>query len=377
MPKVSVIVPVYNVEKYLEQCLDSIVNQSLKDIEIICVDDGSTDRSGEILDKYADEDARIKVIHKENSGYGNSMNIGFDAAQGEYIGIIESDDYAELNMFETLYTCAVKHRLDVVKSEYFYYFSIPIEKNEKQDVFSQVMCSRVFKPLTDFESKMEMVEFFNIKPTIWSSIYRKDFIRENEIRFNETPGASFQDASFNFKVWACAERVKLYPEAFLHYRQDNENSSVNSKGKLYCVCDEYEEMQRFLDLHPEKKGRLEGVKSRIKFDSYMWNYERISPKYKFIFLDRMSEEFKEDLIKGTVEKDYFEWYKWQTLHEIMNDPAGYYLKNRIQELKGDELELNSVEHIKNSYTYKIGNIITYIPRKIRRSIRNITSKISS
>ena len=229
MPKVSVVVPVYNVEKYLEQCLDSIVNQTLKDIEIICVDDGSTDKSGEILDKYVTEDDRVKVIHKKNSGYGNSMNIGFDAAQGEYIGIIESDDYAELNMFESLYECAVENNLDVVKSEYFFYFSIPIERNEKQDVFSEVMCSRIFKPLTDFESKMEMVEFFNIKPTIWSSIYRRDFIRKNDIRFNETPGASFQDASFNFKVWACAERVKLYPEAFLHYRQDNENSSVNSK----------------------------------------------------------------------------------------------------------------------------------------------------
>lgn len=374
MPKVSIVVPVYNVEKYLEQCLESIVNQTLKDIEIICVDDGSTDKSGEILDKYAADDARVKVIHKKNSGYGNSMNIGFDAAQGEYIGIIESDDYAELNMFESLYDCAVENRLDVLKSEYFYYYSIPMERNEKQDVFSPVMCSRVFKPMTDFESKMEMVEFFNIKPTIWSSIYRKDFIRENGIRFNETPGTSFQDASFNFKVWACAERVKLYPEAFLHYRQDNENSSVNSKGKLYCVCDEYEEMQRFLDMHPEKKGRLEGVKSRIKFDSYMWNYVRVSPKYKFIFLDRMSEEFKEDLAKGVVEKDYFEWYKWETLHEIMNNPADYYLKARMEELKGDELRVNSVEHIKNSYTYKIGSAITYIPRKIRRSIRNVIGK---
>ena len=133
MTKVSIVVPVYNVEKYLEQCLESIVNQTLKDIEIICVDDGSTDKSGEILDKYAADDARVKVIHKKNSGYGNSMNIGFDAAQGEYIGIIESDDYAELNMFESLYDCAVENRLDVLKSEYFYYYSIPMERNEKQD----------------------------------------------------------------------------------------------------------------------------------------------------------------------------------------------------------------------------------------------------
>lgn len=371
MPKVSVVVPVYNVEKYLEQCLDSIVNQSLEDIEIICVDDGSTDKSGEILDRYAVEDGRIKVIHKENTGYGNSMNIGFDAAQGEYIGIVESDDYAELDMFESLYRCALEFQLDVIKSEYFLYFSNPTEKNEKQDVFSEIMCSRVFCPLTDFKSKMEMVEFFNIKPTIWSAIYRTEFIRKNDIRFNETPGASFQDASFNFKVWACAGRVKLFPKAFLHYRQDNENSSVNSKGKIYCVCDEYEEMQRFLDMNPEKKGRLEGIKSRIKYDSYIWNYERLSPKYKFVFLDRMSEEFKEDMDKGTVEKDYFEWYKWKTLHQIVDDPAGYYTDSRIKELKGEQSDVDSVEHIMNSYSYRIGCAVTYIPRKIRKIFRDI------
>lgn len=90
--KVSIVVPIYNVEKYLRQCLDSIVNQTLKNIEIICVNDGSTDNSLKIIQEFADKDSRIKIINKENTGYGNSMNIGFDAAIGEYIGIVESDD---------------------------------------------------------------------------------------------------------------------------------------------------------------------------------------------------------------------------------------------------------------------------------------------
>ena len=95
MPKVSVIIPVYNVEKYLRQCLDSVINQTLKDIEIICVDDGSTDNCPNILDEYAAKDARIKIIHKKNEGYGKAMNVGISHASGEYIGIVEPDDYID------------------------------------------------------------------------------------------------------------------------------------------------------------------------------------------------------------------------------------------------------------------------------------------
>lgn len=106
-PKVSVVVPIYNVEKYLRECLDSLVGQTLKEIEIICVDDGSTDSSKEIIREYMQKDTRVKMIAKEkNSGYGNSMNQGFDMASGEYVGILESDDFAEPAMFEKLYETA-------------------------------------------------------------------------------------------------------------------------------------------------------------------------------------------------------------------------------------------------------------------------------
>ena len=108
MCKVSIVVPIYNVEKYLRQCLNSIINQTLKDIEIICVNDGSTDLSTQIINEFAEKDNRIKIINKENSGYGASMNRGFDSATGEYLGIVESDDYADPCMFEKLYGIAKK-----------------------------------------------------------------------------------------------------------------------------------------------------------------------------------------------------------------------------------------------------------------------------
>lgn len=191
-PKISVVIPCYNVEKYLHQCLDSVVNQTLKDIEIICVNDGSKDSTLSIIQEYAAQDNRIKIIDKPNGGYGESMNRGFDLATGEYLGIIESDDYADLDMFEKLYACAKEHDLDVVKSGFYFYFSKPTERNTPNPIASYITSQRTFCPVTDFESKMEMVDFFNIKPTIWSAIYRKDFIRGNNIRFNETPGASYQ-----------------------------------------------------------------------------------------------------------------------------------------------------------------------------------------
>ena len=118
MIKVSILVPICNVEKFLDKCLRSIVNQTLKDIEIICINDGSTDNSLEIIKRFTNEDYRIVVIDKSNSGYGDSMNKGMNIAQGEYIGIVESDDFINKDMFMDLYILAKEYNADIVKSNY-------------------------------------------------------------------------------------------------------------------------------------------------------------------------------------------------------------------------------------------------------------------
>ena len=185
MPKVSVLVPIYNVEKYLRQCLDSLINQTLEDIEIICINDGSTDSSPEIISEYQAKDNRVKVINKANSGYGASMNMGVDAATGEYIGIVESDDYAENTMFEKLYNQAKANDLDILKSDFVKYWG---DTNQcvKAGIIDKDWCDKVFT--TD-----EYKEALNIIPSIWSAIYRKEFIQTYNIRFSETAGASYQD----------------------------------------------------------------------------------------------------------------------------------------------------------------------------------------
>ena len=139
---------------------------------------------------------------------------------------------------------------------------------------------------------MAFIEFRDVR-----KIYRRDFLNEDNIRFLETPGASYQDTAFDFKVWACATRVTFLHDAILHYRQDNEASSVNSPSKVYCVCDEYDEIERFLAAHPEK-DRLITVEEKMKYDSYMWNYDRLSDDLKLKFLKRFSEDFKRDTLRG-------------------------------------------------------------------------------
>ena len=131
MPKVSVIVPVYGVEKYIHQCIDSILNQTLDDIEILLIDDGSKDNCPAIIDEYAKKDSRIIAIHKNNGGYGSAMNVGLKNATGEYIGIVEPDDFIDKNMYEDLYNIAMKNSVDIVKSAYWEYFDK--DKNNNED----------------------------------------------------------------------------------------------------------------------------------------------------------------------------------------------------------------------------------------------------
>ncbi len=342
--KVSVIMPSLNVVKYIRQAVESVLVQTLDDIEVIFVDAGSTDGTIEILEEYTKKDPRTKLLRSEKKSYGYQVNIGFDAAQGEYLGIIETDDYADPNMFEKLYACAKENDADVVKSGFYYYYSKDGEKNIPEAIASESMSCWTFCPVTDFKAPLEKAEFFNIKPTIWSAIYRRDFIYENRIRLNETPGASYQDASFNFMVWACATRVRLLPDCFLHYRQDNEASSINSTGKIYCICDEYEKMESFLDDRPALKGELDPILARIKYDSYNWNYNRLSGKSAEDFLDRFHSEFMQMNLDGRFERDFFEGWRWEQLNTVIKDPEEFSIMKKCKE--------SGIPYRPNTYTLK-------------------------
>ena len=285
MPLVSIIVPIYNVEKYLVECLESICHQTLADIEIICIDDGSTDGSVEILRSYAEQDPRIIPVLKKNTGYGNTMNIGISMAMGEYIGVVESDDFASKDMFEVLYNIAKEHNADVVKSNYYIYKSIPNEI-KLLEALKNCRYNEIFCPI-------DQQEIIDVQPSIWSGIYKRDFLRAENIKFLETPGASFQDTSFIFKIWIYAKRVYLIKEAFLYYRCDNPTASVRSQDKAFCICTEFEEIEKVLNQNVIKRQKLEKIYLQRKFNVYMWNYNRLEGQIKEKFLKRFIMDFSE------------------------------------------------------------------------------------
>ena len=323
-PKVSVIVPCYNASRYLRECLDSVVAQTLQDIQIICVDDGSTDDTLLILEEYAKKDQRIQIISKANTGYGDSMNCGFDAVEGEYMGIVESDDFVEPDMFEQLYAAAAKNNLDVCKAGFFQYSSAPEIKNVPVLAAVRLAKKNVFCPMTDFKTPQRQAEFFTATAAIWAGIYRRDFIRANDIRFNPTPGASYQDVGFCFKVWATAQRVLFLNRCFLHYRVDNELSSVHNSTKVYCICDEFEEIEHFLNTVPTRKKQLLPVMMYAKYSSYNWNYERLTGASQTAFLHHFYEEFHQHLQDGILDKKFFPWYNWNDLQMLLLDPERYH-----------------------------------------------------
>ena len=340
IPLVSLLVPVYNVEAYLGQCLESAKRQTLTNIEIICINDGSTDSSLDIVKSYASDDDRFKIIDKPNSGYGASMNRGLAAARGEFIGILESDDFIDSTALEALYRAAKENSVEVAKSNFFFYWSKPQERDEFVPLITQDMLG-VYNPT-------ERTEIYYLKPTIWSALYQREFLQTKGIAFSETPGASYQDAGFNFKVWASAERVVFLQDAYLHYRQDNEASSVNSPGKVYCVCDEYAEMQRFLDEGPERARRLQGVLVRMKYSSYMWNYERLDERFKMEFLIRARDELSLDLETGRLDLSLFDYWVEAELMALLKSPETFSQNRPLYAKPG---KLNSIR-----YYYSLGGL---------------------
>ena len=327
-PKVSIVVPIYNVEKYLRECLDSLIKQTLEDIEIICVNDGSTDSSAEILEEYKNKDSRIKVINKPNSGYGASMNMGFEKAQGEYIGIVESDDFANSKMFEDLYDLGVKNNADVVKSDFYYYMTAKKQARKAGKITSH----KNGKP---FNIKDDC-SILKIVPSIWSAIYKREFLQSNGIKFLETPGASYQDTSFSFKAFSCAERIVFTPKGYINYRQDNENSSVKQKDKVFIICEEFKEITNFLNSRKEIKQVVNDTKLQIQFKTYMWNVKRIDEQYRDEFIDRFQAEFKEYFENGEITKEFYKKFKPAVLKMLLNDKPAF--RNYIDDLVAKQTE---------------------------------------
>ncbi|MEG1561079.1 MAG: glycosyltransferase [Raoultibacter sp.] len=312
-PKVSILVPCFNVERFLPQCLESLINQTLKEIEIICINDGSTDSTLAIIQNYAAQDARIVVIDKQNSGYGASMNAGLACAKGEYVGITESDDFASRSMFKTLYSWAHKKDCDLVKSNYFEYEA---GRDHRKKTFAGKPYRKVFDPACYPDALCTV-------PTIWAAIYRRSLLESYGVKFRETPGASFQDTAFVLKCWFCARRVLLLPQALLHYRIDNPDSSVKSSTKIFEVCDEFEAADHFMRSDPPRRARFTDIFFVHMFNTYRWNYNRVSREFHEPLAKRMAEDFAQAQKKGELKRSLFGEDSWALLQNLLGDSQAF------------------------------------------------------
>ena len=279
MPKISAVVPVYNVEKYLPRCIDSALAQTLEDIEIICVDDGSTDGCGAMLDEYAARDSRVKVIHQPNGGYGKAMNAGLRVATGEYFAVLESDDFILPDAYEVLYANAKRFDADVVRADFYFYTTVDGKPNLRLEQVSRdyTWYYRLICP------RDELMAFRFVMHN-WTGIHKLSFLREKDILYNETPGASYQDNGFYFQVFTQTERLLYVPRACYCYRYDNPTASIRDPNKVYTMTEEYNYIRAFLARHPEFEQKVLPAYNVRLFRAYDETYRRIDAELKPEFL---------------------------------------------------------------------------------------------
>ena len=369
MPKVSVVVPTYNVEKYLAECMDSLLGQTLQDMEFVCVNDGSTDSSLEILKQYAAKDDRVKILDGPNGGYGKAMNRGLDACTGEYVGILEPDDYVKEDMYEKLYRTAKEKNLDIIKAD-FYRF-VTGEDGKREFRYNRLTSvDSLYGRVIDPKDELDM---FKALMNTWSGIYRRSFLEEHHIRHNETPGASFQDNGFWFQTFCFAKRIYFVDRPYYRNRRDNPNSSVHSREKVFCMNDEYAFILDFLNAHPEFKKRYMGIYNFKRYHNYIAALYRVGEEYRDMYMERFQKEFLEADKNDELEAEVSTPEEWELVKILLRDRHAYVYEERIYRVgieKDWEIERlqAELENVKGSTSYKVGKAVMCLPCALKEGI---------
>lgn len=296
--KVTIIVPVHNSEKYLRQCLESVLLQTLCEIEVLCIDSSNTDRCFQIISQMSEQDNRIVYIKDLNSSYGYKINIGIEMAKGDYVAILETDDQMSLGMLEKLYSVGEIYHVDMVNSDYFEFFEFNSKKiYSKCEIYPNF---QVYDQLVNYTTQMPKNV---IAAGIWTSLYRKEFLQTQAIQLNESLGASYQDTSFLFLTGLLARSVYHLDEPLYWYRVDNIGSSVKDDKKVFEVADEYKFLKQELEKRNIKDLGVWNLFYYRKYGGFYWNYQRLSEKARELFLKRYLEELKADLAIGAFSRE--------------------------------------------------------------------------
>lgn len=314
MPKVSVIVPVYNVENYIEKCLNTLVNQTIQDIEIIIVNDGSTDNSKNVIEKFIKKyPEKIVYLEKENGGLSDARNYGLPYAKGEYIAFLDSDDYVEFDMYERMYEVAKKENSDMVECDFIWEYP----NKQKQDI------GKIYN------GKHEMLE--KVRVVAWNKLIKRQILNDTQILFPK--GYRYEDVEFTYKLIPYLNKVSFLKKPCIHYVQ-RENSISNSQNErtreIFNVLDNVINFYKEKNFYDEYKEELEYVYTRYLLCSSLLRMVKIKNK-----------EVRNNILNETWEKLNTNFPNWK--------------KNKIltKNKSGKDKYMKSV----NKFTYKIYCII--------------------
>lgn len=262
MPKVSVIVPVYNVGKYIDKCLKSLVEQTLNDIEIIIVNDGSTDNSKKIIDNYIERyPEKIVYLEKKNGGLSDARNYGIPYAKGEYIAFLDSDDYVELDMYEKMYETAKKENSDMVECDFYWEYP----NKTKKDIG------------VIYSGQHEMLE--NVRVVAWNKLIKREIVEISKIQFPK--GYRYEDVEFTYKLIPYLNKVSFVKEPLIHYiqRPDSISNSQNERTKeIFAVLEHVLDFYKEKNVYEKYKEELEYTYTRYLLCSSLLRMVKIDDK---------------------------------------------------------------------------------------------------
>ena len=297
--KVSVIMPSKNVVAYIGESIESVLNQTLDDIEVIVVDAFSTDGTREIINNYVKSDRRVILLDDELGSCGYAYNKGIKSSRGKYIGFVETDDYIADNMLEEMYDCAESNDLDYVKANHIPFINI----DDSRRLFEE---ERVFES-KEFEKYYGTIINPSVMPEImwpdhcmWNGIYNREFVINNDIFLNESPGPSYQDHGFQWKSMTKAKRAMYLDKGFYFYRKDNESASMNNPKGLIRDFDEYMYIRKNLKDRDDIFQEHWGVFYQKMFYSIMKWCEKLVDDYGRIpsEADVILKEYQKELDRG-------------------------------------------------------------------------------
>lgn len=308
--KVSIIMPIRNTVNYIRECMESLINQTMKEIEILCIDAQSTDGTREILQEYAKKDNRVHIYDDTRGSTGYANNYGMQIAKGEYLAIVEPDDFAALDMYEKLYQAAKANNADVVRADYKVFFGSDSQREYiDKAIASSDEYGRIHCPAKEHQ-------LFQNDMSTWAGIISKELFTGGKVCHNETPGAAYQDNGFWFLTMAHAKRLYYLSASGYRYRMDNPDSSIHNRGKLFAICDEY----AFIRTKLEQEGIFEEFKHvylRAKFIRYLSAYYRLDDTLKPEFAGRFTLEMQEHNEKDELRMEDFSKGQQKLLKDLL------------------------------------------------------------